>query len=272
MPGWTTRVRAVPVGKQKHPHPPLGPSPASGRRKRAREPCLHWRAGRKGMSRRSRNDGMLLPLAGEAADRLMRVALRSGIHSQEAKKHHPHPLYSPRPWGSPFGPACAVRARSHRAQSGPSPACRRRNKVRKPCRRSSASAKTTSRQNGRDGLLLPLAGDKTAGLPFCAANAARRASAREGASTPAGRLMRVVHRSRKPVSTGKRHPPRPPLRTFPASKGRGVLSMRCGDCFARASDRGRQPRPGACCRRRPVTRSRPACIRSKRALPIRPAQ
>ena len=38
----------------------------------------------------------------------------------------PHPLYSPRPWCSPFGPACAVRARSHRAQSGPSPASGRR--------------------------------------------------------------------------------------------------------------------------------------------------
>ena len=49
--------------------------------------------------------------------------------AEEEKGHEaraPYPLYSPRPWGSPFGPACAVRARSHRAQSGPPPASGRR--------------------------------------------------------------------------------------------------------------------------------------------------
>ncbi|MEZ5519871.1 MAG: hypothetical protein R3F08_00120 [Dokdonella sp.] len=73
-------------------------------------------------------------------------------------------------------------------------------------------------------LLLPLAGDKTAGLPFCAANAARRASAMEGASKPADRLVRVVGRSEIVTSLDQEPLIRPPG-TFSRSREKEEMVM-----------------------------------------------
>ena len=39
------------------------------------------------------------------ADRLMRVASEAEFFRQLKEEHHPHPLDSPHPRGSPFGPA-----------------------------------------------------------------------------------------------------------------------------------------------------------------------
>ena len=73
-------------------------------------------------------------------------------------------------------------------------------------------------------LLLPLAGDKTAGLPFCAANAARRASTMDGASKPADRLMRVVGRSEIVTSLDQEPLIRPPG-TFSRSREKEEMVM-----------------------------------------------